>query len=315
MDPVKHLDLNVLSLPELSSALLANGHIRQMLILARDEDLGNPMRDITGELMFTKKDTRSVQMTMRDPGVVAGLAFVDEIIDVFTSTREPIECTLCAHDGESVDAGTALLEMHGNARAIVRIERTLLNLVSRMSGIATLTRSYVQQVQGTGVDICDTRKTTPAHRLTEKYAVRCGGGTTHRIGLHDAVLIKDNHIAGLSDDQLGEKLQRAAMRARDGGGDLWFVQVEVDQLSQLERVLALPSGLIDMVLLDNMDCALLRQAVQLRDDSGSAIKLEASGGVSLNTVGEIARTGVDRISIGSLTHQAVSLDIGLDAKA
>jgi nicotinate-nucleotide pyrophosphorylase (carboxylating) len=271
------------------------------------------MRDVTGELMFDKRDDRHVQMVMREQGVVAGIAFVNEIVDVFTSTRERVEIAVHAHDGETVDAGAVLLEMSGNARAIVRIERTMLNLVSRMSGIATGTKKYVDLVEGTDAKICDTRKTTPGHRLIEKYSVRCGGGTTHRLGLFDAVLIKDNHIAGLSDDELGAKLERAAERARDGGNELQFVQVEVDQLSQLERVLTLPSGLIDIVLLDNMDPEMLKQAVAMRDAASSAVLLEASGGVNEQTVRPIAETGVDRISIGGLTHQAVSLDIGLDA--
>jgi len=310
---VPRIDLNALPLPELAARFLENGHIRQLLILSRDEDLGNPMRDVTGELMFGKRDERRVRMVMREPGVIAGLVFVDEIVDVFTSTREPIDVSLHAHDGDSADAGAVLLEMSGNARAIVRIERTMLNLVSRMSGIATGTKKYVDLVAGTGSKICDTRKTTPGHRLIEKYAVRCGGGTTHRLGLFDAVLIKDNHIAGLSDDELGAKLQRAAERARDGGNELWFVQVEVDRLSQLERVLTLPSGLIDMVLLDNMGPQMLSEAVAMRDALGSGVQLEASGGVNEQTVRSIAESGVDRISIGGLTHQAVSLDIGLDA--
>lgn len=288
--------------------------MRQLLILARDEDLGNPMRDVTAELMFDKRDERRVQMTMREQGVVSGLAFVNEIVDVFTSTREQIEITMRAHDGDAVDAGAVLLEMSGNARAIVRIERTMLNLVSRLSGIATGTKKYVDLVKGTNAKICDTRKTTPGHRLFEKYAVRCGGGTTHRIGLFDAVLIKDNHIAGLSDDELGAKLERATERARDGGNELQFVQVEVDRLSQLERVLSLRSGLIDMVLLDNMGPDMLRDAVAMRDEAGSSILLEASGGVNEQTVRRIAESCVDRISIGGLTHQAVSLDIGLDAE-
>jgi nicotinate-nucleotide pyrophosphorylase (carboxylating) len=311
--PETRTDLNALSLHELSARFLENGSIRQLLILARDEDLGNPMRDVTAELMFDKRDERSVRMTMRERGVAAGLAFVDEIVDVFTSTRETVEVAMRAHDGQTVESGDVLLEMSGNARAIVRIERTMLNLVSRMSGIATRTKEYVDLVDGTNATICDTRKTTPGHRLIEKYAVRCGGGTTHRIGLFDAVLIKDNHIAGLSDDELGAKLERAAERARDGGNELWFVQVEVDRLPQLERVLALRSGLIDMVLLDNMGPDMLRDAVAMRDDARSSILLEASGGVNEATVRPIAESGVDRISIGGLTHQAVSLDIGLDA--
>jgi nicotinate-nucleotide pyrophosphorylase (carboxylating) len=149
-------------------------------------------------------------------------------------------------------------------------------------------------------------------RLLEKYAVRCGGGVCHRLGLHDAVLIKDNHIAGLPIDELAGRLAQAATRARSEGGVLRFVQVEVDTLEQFDRVLDMPTGLIDMVLLDNMPPAMMATAVARRNERAVRLILEASGGVTLETVRTIAQTGVDRISVGGLTHQAVSLDLGLD---
>ncbi len=305
-------DINAMGLEELARVLIQTGEIRRLIALARDEDLGEPMHDATGELMFADSDTRRVRMVMREPGVLAGLAFIDLIVEAFKDSDEPVQWRSLARDGDRVQAGDAVIEMAGNARAIVRIERTMLNLVSRMSGIATRTALFVDLVKGTGVRLCDTRKTTPGHRLIEKYAVRCGGGTTHRLGLYDAVLIKDNHIAGLDDEQLGDRLEQAASRARRSGSELRFVQVEVDRIEQLARVLALKDGLIDMALLDNMDLSTLAEAIKLRDEAGSSILLEASGGVTLETVAQIAKTGIDRISVGGLTHQAVSLDIGLD---
>ncbi|MBV1929272.1 MAG: nicotinate-nucleotide diphosphorylase (carboxylating), partial [Gammaproteobacteria bacterium] len=197
------------------------------------------------------------------------------------------------------------------------IERTMLNLISRLCGIAMRTQHFVQLVIATDAKICDTRKTTVGHRWIEKYAVRCGGGTSHRIGLYDAVLIKDNHLAGLAGDDLSAKLRTLAQRVEqvrtDRGIGIWFVQVEVDTLEQFEQVLDAKAGSVDMVLLDNMKPDLLSQAVAMRDAAGSAVLLEASGGVNEQTVAAIAQSGVDRISIGGLTHQATSLDIGFDS--
>ena len=180
---------------------------------------------------------------------------------------------------------------------------------------ATRTAAFVRTTEGTRAHILDTRKTTPGLRVLEKYAVRCGGGLCHRLGLHDAVLIKDNHVAGLDLDgfqaRIGEACAHAAGERE--AGRLRFVEVEVDTPEQFERALAIEPGLIDFVLLDNFSTEQLTAAVARRDGAGSAIRLEASGGVTLETAGPITRTGVDRISVGGLTHHAVSLDVGLDA--
>lgn len=308
------IEPNEVTLPELARALLRSEGVTRLLELARDEDLGVPPRDFTGELMFDASDRRSVRLVSRAEGVLAGLACVPKIIEVFTGDHEePVSFEAHAEDGSAIKPGDTLASFEGSARALVRFERTMLNLVSRLSGVATRTAEFVRAVDGTGVDICDTRKTTPGLRLFEKYSVRCGGGCCHRIGLHDAVLIKDNHIAGLTVFELADTLAKVATQAKSRGGLLRFVQVEVDTLEQFEHVVSLPNGLIDMVLLDNMAPTMLRDAVERRDADAPSLLLEASGGVSLETVRSIAETGVDRISVGGLTHQAVSLDLGLDA--
>jgi nicotinate-nucleotide pyrophosphorylase (carboxylating) len=208
---------------------------------------------------------------------------------------------LLASDGDQVEAGAQLATVEGNARALLSAERTGLNLLGRLSGVATLTRAYVDAVSGTRARIADTRKTTPGLRALEKYAVRCGGGLNHRFGLDDAILIKDNHVAACG--SVGEAVRRAKAYA----GHLMKVEVEIDRLDQLDE--ALEHG-PDVVMLDNFSLDDLRQAV--RRASGRAV-LEASGGVNLQTVRAIAETGVDVISVGALTHSVSVLDIGLDA--
>lgn len=313
MDPLNAIDPNSVPLPELAGAIARTGLVRRLLELARDEDLGVPPRDPTGELIFGRSDRRRVRLAARSEGIAAGLAFVPEIMSVFADEGEPIGFTPIARDSDAIRPGDILVELEGSARALVRLERTMLNLTARLSGVATRTGLFVRAVEGTAARICDTRKTTPGLRLLEKYAVRCGGGVCHRMGLHDAVLIKDNHIAGLSASELSSTLARVATSAKSGGGVLRFVQAEVDTLEQLDRVLGLPAGLIDMVLLDNMAPAMLAEAVRWRNDRCPRLITEASGGVTLGTVRAIAETGVDRVSVGGLTHQAVSLDLGLDA--
>jgi nicotinate-nucleotide pyrophosphorylase (carboxylating) len=225
-------------------------------------------------------------------------------------------------DGTSVDAGTILALVRGEARTLLTAERLVLNLIGRLSGVATLTAQFVEAIAGTTARIYDTRKTTPGWRRLEKYAVRCGGGYNHRSGLFDAVLIKDNHLA------LGRTALRAAgftpavavrqardfLRAMfpdDARGEM-PIEVEVDTLAQLVEVLpAAP----DIVLLDNMTLDQLREAVRLRNELAPTMELEASGGVRTETVRSIAETGVDRISAGALTHSAVSRDVALDWQA
>ncbi|MBS0295360.1 MAG: carboxylating nicotinate-nucleotide diphosphorylase [Proteobacteria bacterium] len=204
-------------------------------------------------------------------------------------------------DGADAAPGAVLARVSGNARAVLSAERVALNLMQRLSGVATLTRAYVRAVEGTRARIADTRKTTPGLRALEKYAVRCGGGLNHRFGLDDAILIKDNHVAVCGG--VGPALERA----RASAGWLMKIEVEVDSLAQLEQALPFKP---DVVLLDNFALDDLRTAVTM---AAGAAKLEASGGVTLETVRAIAETGVDAISVGALTHSAPSLDIGLDA--
>jgi nicotinate-nucleotide pyrophosphorylase (carboxylating) len=248
----------------------------------------------------------------RKPGVICGLTVAAAVAQAVSEglpqsvklTFEPL-----IRDGDRVQIGDAIARISGGMRGILMAERTSLNFLQRLSGVATLTRQYVDRVVGTHAVILDTRKTTPGYRSLEKYAVACGGGTNHRLGLHDAILIKDNHLAALRSKTPGgdeilavvEQSRLAYPRVR--------VEVEVDSLEQLDRALAARP---DVILLDNMPPDMLVQAVRKRDHMGPGILLEASGGVNLNTVGAIASTGVDRISVGALTHSAPALDIGLD---
>lgn len=316
-------DPNELSLADLYAELSRTGLVRRLLELARDEDLGagSYAIDVTSAAMPDPRRVTTARLNARQACTVSGLAAVPEVLRVFDAAGS-VRFTSRATDGDRVAKGACLGELTGPVAAVLAIERTLLNLVSRLSGVATLTRTYVDRIAaeapGSRAGLYDTRKTTPGLRVLEKYSVRCGGGRSHRLGLHDAVLIKDNHIAGVSDSELAAVVAKMAAAARGGAGsgparELLFVEVEVDTLEQLSRLLTLPAGTIDIVLLDNMPAGMLRDAVAMRDRAGAArLELEASGGVSLETVGAIAATGVDRISCGALTHQAVSVDLGLD---
>ncbi|MFG0305888.1 MAG: carboxylating nicotinate-nucleotide diphosphorylase [Phycisphaerales bacterium JB040] len=311
-------DLNDLSLPDLWGELAATGLVRRLLELARDEDLGpGELRgDATARVASGDASPLAARLVVREPGVVAGLALGPLLCEVFADTLgESVRFEPAADDGDHTPAGATVATLAGPARAVVTIERTLLNLVGRLSGVATRTAAFVHAIEDTPARVLDTRKTTPGLRVLEKYAVRCGGGLCHRLGLYDAVLIKDNHVAGLDLDGFQSRIAEACRRGageREAGRSR-FVEVEVDTPEQFERTLAIEPGLIDFVLLDNFTPAQLASAVARRDGSGSRILLEASGGITLDTVGAVARTGVDRISVGGLTHRAVSLDVGLDA--
>jgi len=238
----------------------------------------------------------------RKPGVLAGADCV-RLAVLAMDPGATVDVKL--RDGDAFEAGAVLVAVEGDARAILAAERTALNLLGRLCGIATLTRAYVQAVAGTSARIADTRKTTPGLRALEKHAVLCGGGMNHRFGLDDAILIKDNHVAVCGG--VGE----AVRRARAAVGHLMKVEVEVDGLDQLDE--ALEAG-PDVIMLDNFTGAMLREAVTRAKASpfGTPV-LEASGGVHLDTVASIAATGVDVISVGALTHSAPALDVGLDA--
>ncbi|HMP07677.1 MAG TPA: carboxylating nicotinate-nucleotide diphosphorylase, partial [Lacipirellulaceae bacterium] len=251
----------------------------------------------------------------RQAGCVAGMRALDSAIDEMDA-RLALELLL--DDGAAAAAGDTVATLAGNVRDLLTCERVLLNLLGRLMGIATLTRQYVDLVAGTKCRVYDTRKTTPGWRRMEKYAVRCGGGVNHRNGLYDAVLIKDNHLAQLGADagapaDPGDAVRLArdflASARADRTLSEMIVEIEVDSLEQCAAALA---ALPDIVLLDNMSLDELRAAVALRNQLAPEVELEASGGVRLETVRAIAETGVERVSVGGLTHSAAALDVGLD---
>ena len=294
------------SLDDFYQSLRKTGLPRRLLELAREEDLGPDGRDLTAEVCGSSDRTTTAKVMLGADATIAGLAVVPDLLEVFGAD---IEFHPLAHDGEYHAKGATLATLTGPLDQIVTAERTILNMLGRLSGVASLTAQHVERA-GPTCKVLDTRKTTPGLRVLEKYAVRSGGGHSHRLGLHDAVLIKDNHIAHLGPDQLAAWLTEVCTKARSEKAA--FVEVEVDTLIQFDCVLDVPAGLIDYVLLDNMDPATLRTAVAMRTNRGSAIELEASGGVRLDTIAEIAATGVDRVSVGALTHQAVTADVRLD---
>jgi nicotinate-nucleotide pyrophosphorylase (carboxylating) len=272
--------------------------VEPLVRIALLEDIGRGY-DLTADAIVDPARTTRARIVARATGVVAGLGVAAL---TFTLLDESIEVELRIGDGSSVRAGDCVAAVRGNARAILTGERTALNFLCRLSGIATATRSLVERVAGTGARVADTRKTTPGLRVLEKYAVRCGGGCNHRFGLDDAVLVKDNHLA------LGGSIHDAVAAVRARVGHTVMVEVEVDTLEQLAAALEEP---IDAVLLDNMSPQQLTQAVQR---VGGRLVTEASGGVTPETIGAIARSGVDLISVGWLTHSAPALDIGLDVE-
>ncbi len=283
-----------------------------LIELALAEDLGE-QGDITSQALLPAEATGRVQIVAREAGIVSGLPVGELVLE-----KVDASCDWASHcdDGCPVEAGTVVAVLSGPVRSLLAAERTVLNFLTHLSGVATLTRRYVDAVAGTAAVILDTRKTLPGWRMLEKYAVRCGGGTNHRIGLWDAVLIKDNHLAAVA-AQEQRSLADVIRMARDRVPAGVIVEIEVDSLAQLADALSGPrggsrGGAPDIVLLDNMPPALLREAVALRNREAPDVLLEASGGVDLTTVAEIARSGVDRISVGRLTHSAPALDLAFD---
>ena len=276
--------------------------IEPIVRAALAEDLGRA-GDVTGQACIPEAARMRAVFAARRPGVLAGI----DCVRLSVLALDPAAMvSLKMRDGDAFEAGAVLAEVEAGARAFLAAERTALNLLGRMCGIATLTRSYVEAVAGTSARIADTRKTTPGLRALEKHAVLCGGGTNHRFGLDDAILIKDNHVAVCGG------IGPAVRRARAAVGHLMKVEVEVDGLDQLDEALDLIAQGVgpDVVMLDNFSLDDLRTAVAR---TGKRVTLEASGGVNLQTVRAIAETGVDVISVGALTHSAATLDIGLDA--
>jgi len=283
--------------PDASLSPLA---INKAVHRALDEDLGRA-GDITSLATIPEATGAHAILVARQAGVIAGLPLA---LATLQQLSGDIEVQAHVRDGARVKAGQRVMTIAGPARAILTAERTALNFVGRLSGIATLTADYVRRTEGTKMRICCTRKTTPGLRALEKYAVRCGGGFNHRFGLDDAVLIKDNHIA------VAGGVRPVLERARSHVGHLVKIEIEVDTLAQLREVL--DTGLADAVLLDNMDMATLREAVKL---AAGRVALEASGGVTLESIAKIAATGVDYVSSGALTHSAPNFDCALDIEA
>jgi nicotinate-nucleotide pyrophosphorylase (carboxylating) len=286
---------------------------RTLIELGLAEDLGdagNRPGDITSCALISPDAHGRVAIVARAPGIIAGLpvaALVFEMLDPSVAFRP------ACRDGDRIAAGCAVAEVSGAVRSLLIGERTALNFLTHLAGIATLTRQFVEAVSGTRAAIYDTRKTLPGWRLLEKYAVRAAGGKNHRLGLYDMVLIKDNHLAAWLAGGTNRTIAGAVRAARGSvpaeRATAMKIEVEVDSLAQLADAL---EGEPDLVLLDNMTCQQMRQAVALRDARSAKVELEASGGVSLNSVTDIAQTGVERISVGALTHSVCALDLAFD---
>jgi nicotinate-nucleotide pyrophosphorylase (carboxylating) len=280
----------------------------RLVALALEEDLGKG-GDITSVATIPEHARGAARLVARSPGVLAGLPVVERLAVALELSGgwQPCRC-----DGEALARGELIARVAGSMRTLLAMERAALNFLQRLSGIATLTAQFVAAVAGTRALIYDTRKTTPGWRALEKYAVRCGGGINHRFGLCDAVLIKDNHLAWLETasgpsgpDPIARALAAAAAIVPTGT----TIEIEVGSLDQLSRALACDP---DIILVDNLEPLEVAEAVRLRDVLAPRVALEASGGVSLATVRELAQTGVDRISVGALTHSAPALDLAMD---
>ena len=278
---------------------LSAEEIRSAVAAALAEDIGSG--DATTLATVPESAKAAAAANARQPIVLAGVALAEA---AFRELAPAVELSRHASDGQHVSGGSPIFHVSGPARALLSAERVALNFLQRLSGVATLTAQFVEAVKGTGARILDTRKTTPGWRRLEKYAVACGGGTNHRVGLFDMVLIKDNHLAALRHEK-PNAIAAAVQRARAAYPNL-KVEVEADTLDQVEQAVAAGA---DIVLLDNMNLTQLRSAVERC--KGRALT-EASGGVTLSTVRAIAETGVDFVSVGALTHSARAVDIGLD---
>lgn len=287
--------------------------LKDLIQLARREDLAAD--DVTSRLMVREDQAGVGTLVQKEVGVVAGLPIVEMVCRAYDE-RLRVEMIPGFHmeiiEGRFSDAKrTPLLRVRGPMRSLLSAERVVLNFLQHMSGVATHTNRFVRRIAGTGARIYDTRKTIPGLRLLDKYAVRCGGGHNHRVGLYDGLLIKDNHLAHVATRDLAAFLAGVVTTSRSED-PARLVEVEVDDLEQLREVLKVDG--VQVILLDNMDCPNMEAAVQMRDRAArkSQVELEASGGVTLETVRSIAATGVERIAVGAITHSAPALDVGLD---
>jgi nicotinate-nucleotide pyrophosphorylase (carboxylating) len=275
--------------------------VLQLIRAALDEDLGEA-GDVTSHFFVPEEATGKARIFAKEPGVAAGL---DVAARVFAEVDDTLSVHVETRDGVPFEPGDTLLQVAGRIRSILTAERTVLNFLQRLCGVATQTRRYVDAVKPHPVSVLDTRKTTPGWRWLEKHAVKSGGGTNHRMGLYDMVLVKDNHL--LADDRQ-EDLQAAilAVKAQHPG---IRVELEADRLDQVSRFLSLRG--VDIILLDNMSLSTLREAVAM---ANGRVQLEASGGVTLDSIAEIASTGVNAISVGALTHSVKALDLSLELR-
>jgi nicotinate-nucleotide pyrophosphorylase (carboxylating) len=277
---------------------------RELIALALAEDLGT-RGDVTSEATIPSDAVGSADFIVRSPGVITGLPIVGLVChEVHTGLRFQAKI----NDGVAASRGDIIGTVRGPMRSLLAAERTALNFLQRLSGIATLTRKYVDAVAGRS-QVLDTRKTTPGWRLLDKYAVRCGGGHNHRIGLYDGILIKDNHLAALGGGVDAVRQSVVAARAHAPGLP---VEIEVNRWELFEAAIDTRP---EIVLLDNMPIELMKRCVERRNARAPDVQLEASGGVTLDTIAAIAATGVDRISIGAITHSAPTLDIALDYRS
>jgi nicotinate-nucleotide pyrophosphorylase (carboxylating) len=278
--------------------------------LAREEDLGD-RGDITSELI-AESGAGTFHLVARQPGVFAGREIAADVLNVFGQGID-VAWTENGRDGAAItETPVPLAVLHGPLRDILSAERTLLNFLQRLCGIATATRRYVDAIAGTAAKIYDTRKTVPGWRVLEKYAVRCGGGHNHRMGLYDAILLKDNHLTGIPPDRIASAVFEMLNVAESQTPRPAFVEVEADTPAQVEQLLTVVG--IDVILLDNFSLENVRAAIALRDGLNlrGKVQLEVSGGVTLETVRAIAETGVERISVGAITHSAPALDLTLE---
>jgi len=289
--------------------------LKDLIQLAKREDLG--AGDVTSELLIPEGKTGVGTLVQKEVGIVCGLPIVEMICRAYDE-RLRVEQIPGFHleiiEGRFSDQRTMpLLRIRGPLRPLLAAERVILNFLQHMSGVATHTQRFARRVEGTPARIYDTRKTIPGFRALDKYAVLCGGGQSHRAGLYDAVLIKDNHLATVGLKELAGFLGGIVAKSRAASATR-MIEVEVDSLEQFKEVLKVDG--IDVAMLDNMDCPRMTSAVEMRNNAGKKgkLQLEASGGVTLETVRSIALTGVERISVGAITHSAPAVDIGLDVE-
>jgi nicotinate-nucleotide pyrophosphorylase (carboxylating) len=289
--------------------------LRDLIQLAKREDLGAAGDDVTSRLMVPADAVGVGTLIQKEVGVACGLPVVEMVCRAYDE-RLRVEQIPGFHleiiEGRYSDQQRSpLLRIRGPVRSLLSAERVILNFLQHMGGVATHTQRFVRRVAGTGAKIYDTRKTVPGLRLLDKYAVRCGGGFNHRIGLFDGLLVKDNHLAEIPVRELRDYLSKVVAQCRSEDPSR-LIEIEVDRLEQLQEVLKVDG--VHVALLDNMDCPTMERAVEMRDASGrkGQTELEASGGVTLETVRSIASTGVERIAVGAITHSAVALDVSLE---